>query len=316
MTTITFYCPKCNYLCAFKDIHSGRRAKCLRCDQVFIIPSADGEKACKVKPPRKEFGRPLPGYYEAVFKKTFPVIFNKHNLPTHLSIFPTLLFIFILTTLKFFVGHLDCSREIPCQSGGTITILLPVGSVITGLVWGGIFRCYAEIIYATAFDIELLPEIYFGGGLGYLFNALESLYSFFVALIVVLLPAIVAKIIFIKTGIHSNWPVFPFVILGMFLFPMAVMIVSISRDLLLLFNLKCFFIPIKKAFRHYLFLAGLFILTWQLQYISLNYGDVAGRPRWVIMLHLLAVLAIQILAIVTMRATGLFYRHFACYFDW
>ena len=131
-----------------------------------------------------------------------------------------------------------------------------------------------------------------------------------------MLPAIIAKIIFIKTGIQSKWAIFSFIIFGLFLFPIAVLIVSVSRDLMMLFRPDYFFTPIRKAFWHYLFLAGLFVLTWQLQYISLNYGDIIGRPNAVILLHLLAVLAIQVLAIFTMRATGLFYRHFVCYFRW
>jgi hypothetical protein len=299
MATITFNCPKCKYLCAFKDIYTGRRARCLRCNQVFIIPKNNDAIAQKVKAP-KEFDRPLPGFYEAVFKYSWRTIFNKQSLAT-------LLFILVVTSLKFFTIHFDFSIRV-----GFFTIHLPIGSIIAVFVWGGIFWCYAEIIYATAFDVEPLPEIYFGGGYGYLFSVLKSFYSFFIALVIVLLPAIIVRMI----GIQSKWVVFPFVILGTFLFPMAVLTVSIGRDLLMLFRPDYFFIPVKKAFGHYLFLAGLFVLTWQLQYISLNYGDIIGRPSAVILLNLIAVLAIQILAIFTMRTMGLFYRHFACFFKW
>lgn len=222
-----------------------------------------------------------------------------------------LLFILIVTTLKFFTMHLDYLVYIPFQSGGGFTFHLPIGSIIAAFVWGGIFWCYAEIVCATGFDIEPLPQVTFSEGFGYLFAVLKSLYSFFVAFVVVFLPAIIANLIS-----QSKWFVLPFIILGMFLFPMSVMIVSISRDLLMLFRPDYFFTPIRKAFWHYLFLAGLFVLTWQLQYISLNYRDIIGQPNSIILLHLLVVLAIQILAIVTMRATGLFYRHFACYFGW
>ncbi|MBU1260468.1 MAG: hypothetical protein KKI18_06960 [Planctomycetes bacterium] len=310
MATITFHCPKCEYLCAFKDAYAGRRARCLRCNQVFIIPTSDNAKAEKVKLSKEiELGKPLPGFYEAVFKYSWRAIFKKQSLGT-------LLFILIATALKFFVVHLDYSVTIPCRSGGTIAILLPVGLVITGFAWGGIFWCYAEIVYSTAFDVESLPQITFGGGFGYILLVLKSFCSFTVALLIVMLPAIIIKKIFGITGIQQGWTVFSFVVLGLFLFPMAVMMVSISRDLLMLFRLDYFFTPIRKAFWHYLFLAGLFVLTWQMQYISLNYEDVAGRPNSVIALHLSAVLGIQILAIFTMRATGLFYRHFACYFKW
>ena len=307
MTTIIFNCPDCKYLCAFKDVYAGRRARCLRCNQVFIIPAESNGPVQKVKQPA-EFEEPLPGFFEAVFKYSWRAIFNKQSLAT-------LLFILIVITLKFFTIHLDYSFTIPCRSGGTVGVLLPVGSVIAAFVWGGIFWCYAEIIYATAFDTEILPQITFGG-IGFLFKVLESLYSFFVALVVVLLPAIIAKMIFILAGIRSQWPLLPFVVLGMFLLPMAVLTISIGRDLTMLFRPDYLFRPVKKAFWHYLFLAGLFIITWQLQFASRNFGDIAGGSDFVVLLNLAAVLAIQVLAVFTMRATGLFYRHFACYFKW
>lgn len=308
MATITFHCPRCEYLCAFKDAYAGRRARCLQCSQVFIIPASDNEKAQKIEQP-EEIGEPLPGFYKAIFIYSFFAIFNKRSLAT-------LLFMFVITALKFFTAHLDYSIYMPFTSGGGFTLHLPVGLLIAAFVWGGLFWCYAEIVYSTAFDIESLPQVAFGGGFGYVLLVFKFFYSFAIALLIVMLPAIIIKKILDLAGIQQNWAVFPFVILGLFLFPMAVMMVSISRDLVMLFRLDYFFTPIRKAFWHYLFLAGLFVLTWQLQYISLNYEDMAGRPDSVIALHLAAVLSIQILAIFTMRATGLFYRHFACYFKW
>lgn len=310
MATITFNCPKCKSLCAFKEAYIGRRARCLNCNQIFIVPATDNEKIQTIKPPKEEFDEPLPGFYEAVFKKSLPAILNRQSLTT-------LLFIFIVTALKFFTAHLDYSFTVIGRSGEpAFTVFAPIGLVISGLVWGGLFWCYAEIVYATAFDAEFLPEIYFGGGFGYIFLILKSLYSFAIALLVVMLPAIIVKIIISNINIQSQWVVFPFVVFGLFLFPMTVLIVSVGSDLLMLFRPDYFFVPIKKAFRHYLFVAGLFILVWQLQYVSLNYGDIAERSSLVILMNLLAVLTIQILAIFTMRATGLFYRHFACYFKW
>ncbi|MFA5292023.1 MAG: hypothetical protein WC496_03210 [Phycisphaerae bacterium] len=307
MATITFHCPKCKDLCAFKDIYAGRRAKCLRCDQVFIIPTAENVKVQKVEP-SKDFDDPLPGFYEAVFKNSWRAIFDKQSLTA-------LVFIFTAVSLKFFTIHLDYSFRIVGPAMG-FTVLLPVGFIITAFVWGGIFWYYAEIIYSTAFDVEILPQIEFGGGFGYMFKVVRSFYAVFIALLMSLLPAIIAKIIFNLFGVSTNWVIMPFVILGMFLFPMAILTVSISRDLLMLFRPDYFFAPIRKAFWHYLFLAGLFILAWQLQYASPNYEDVADKSGLTILLCLLAVLAIQILAVFTMRATGLFYRHFACFFGW
>jgi hypothetical protein len=308
MATITFNCPQCDYLCAFKGIYAGRRARCLRCNQVFIIPASDNKEVQKVEQP-KDFDEPLPGFYEAVFKYSFQAILNKQSLAT-------LLFILVVTTLKFFTIHLDYSIPIRFESGGGFTVHLPFGWVIAGFVWGGIFWCYAEIIYSTAFDVESLPEIYFGGGFGYVFLVLKSFYSFLIALLIVLLPAIIAKMIFSIIGVESKWLVFPFVILGLFLFPMAVLTVSISRDLVMLFRPDYFFRPIKKAFWHYLFLAGLFIVAWYLQYISPYYENVASQSNTGVLLNVLVALAIQIPTILAMRVAGLFYRHFGCYFKW
>jgi hypothetical protein len=307
MATITFNCSKCKGLCAFKDIYAGHRARCLNCNQIFIIPASDNEKVKKVEHP-KEYDQPLPGFYGAVFKYSLPAIFNIRGLAT-------LLFVFIVTALKFFTIHLDYSFFVPFQSGGGFTFHLPVGWIIAIFVWGGIFWCYAEIICATAFDIESLPQVIFGGGAGYLFSVLKSLYSFFIALVVVMLPAIIVRVILNIAGIHSDLAVFPFIILGIFLFPIAVLAVSVNKDLLILYNPVYLITPIRKAFGPYLFVVALFTLTFILQYMSHNYEDFIGQPNSVILKSLLVILAIQILAIFTMRVAGLFYRHYACYFE-
>lgn len=306
--TITFNCPKCGFICAFKDAHAGRRARCLKCDQVFIIPAGDNQKAEKVKPPKENYD-PLPGFYEAVFKRTLSAIFNKQGMAT-------LFFVLLVTTLKFFIEHMSYVMRIPCQSGGTLDIYMPFGRAIAVLIWGGLFWVYAEIIYATAFDVEFLPEIIFEGGAGYFAKVFSSIYSFFIIIFVVLLPAIIFRNIFLFAGITSRWAVLPFVALGMFLFPMAVLIVSIGRDLTMLFRPDYFFAPVKKAFKHYLFVAAIFIIVCQLQYMSKNYGDIASKSVFMVLQNLAFVLLVQILIIFAMRTAGLFYRHFACYFKW
>lgn len=304
MTTITFNCPSCGYLCAFKDVYAGRRAKCLRCNQVFVIPDSDGQKAKKVIPP-KEYDEPLPGYYEAVLKNSWRAIFNFQSLPV-------LIFIVFLTVVKFYTFHMNYA--IPFFS---IVIYLPIGWIIAFFVYGGLFWCYAEIVCATAFDVEALPEISFGEGIiGYIATAFKTLYSFAMALFIVLLPAIVFIYIFRVAGIHNKFAIIPFYVLAAFLFPMALMIVTISRDLMLLARPVYFFTPIKKAFRHYLFLTALFLFALFLHDISPIYKDVINRNTGVIYANILAAIAIQIPAIVSMRAAGLFYRHFACYFKW
>jgi len=308
MAAITFNCPKCGFICAFRDAYVGRRARCLRCDQIFIIPACDGEIPKKVEPP-KEIEEPLPGFYEAVFKKSIPAIFNKRGLAT-------LMFILLVTTLRFFTQHLNFVMKIPCQSGGCVSIYLLFGWAIAGFVWGGLFWVYAEIIYSTAFDIEVLPQIDFEGGFGYMFKVFKSLYSFFMALFVCLLPVIIFRYIFSVLGITSRWAYFPFIVLAMFLLPMAILTVSIGRDIMMLFRYDYFFSPIRKAFGHYLFVAGFFIIVWQLQYMTQNYGEIMNKSVTIIGLNLAFVLLVQIMLVLAMRTAGVFYRHFVCYFKW
>ncbi|NIA17149.1 MAG: hypothetical protein GWO86_02255, partial [Planctomycetes bacterium] len=90
MATIIFHCPKCKSLCAFTDRFSGKRCRCLKCGQFMLVPTEDG-----VKPEKLEIscdtGQPLPGFYEAVFKKSLKVIFCPDSIPM-------LIFILVLTT--------------------------------------------------------------------------------------------------------------------------------------------------------------------------------------------------------------------------
>jgi len=306
--TITFNCPQCKCLCAFKDIYAGRRAKCLQCNQVFIIPDVDNVPVKKIKPPKEHY-EPLPGFFEVFFKYSLRAIFNFKSIPL-------LAFVIFVTIVKFYTFHLNFEIHFNCNSGGTIFIPLPIGYILAAFIWGGIFRCYEEIVCSTAFDIEVLPEITFGGFLGYTATVFKSLYSFAIALIMALLPAIIFRYVFNYMGVHSRWTIFPFVATGMFLFPMAVMIISISGDLVLLARPVTFFKPIIKAFRPYLFLAVFFIIAWYLQYAGPYYGKVKSCATNVIYWNMFLAIAVQFFTIFAMRAAGLFYRHFACYFGW
>jgi hypothetical protein len=302
--TIAFNCPKCKFICAFKEIYSGRRARCLKCGQRFIIPQNENEPAKIIKPEKVGYDPPLPGFYKAIYKCSWRAIFSLQSLPI-------LIFIIFLSILKFYTFHQN--YIIPMRG---VTIFIPVGWILAFFVYGGLFYCFAEIAVSTAFDVEALPEIILGGGFGFIATACISLYSFILALIITLLPGVIIQNILFVFGIKSQWILFTFIALAMFLFPMAIMIISISRDLVLLTRPVYFFTPIIKAFPHYLFLFILFLLAFYLQFESPIYRDVAKSSPAIIYLNLLAAIAIQIVAIVTMRACGLFYRHFACYFKW
>ncbi|MEN6386317.1 MAG: hypothetical protein ABFD79_14120 [Phycisphaerales bacterium] len=275
----------------------------MRCGQRFFIPQNDNEKVKIIEPEKREYGSPLPGFYKALYKYSWRTIFSFQSLPL-------LILIIFLATLKFYTFHANYAYS--CRG---ITIFLPIGWIIALLVYGGLFYCFAEIVASTAFDVEALPEITFNGGLGYAAIVFQSLYSFILALIITLIPAIIFKNIFNAIGIKSDWAILPFIALAMFLFPMVVITLSITRDFMYLIR-PDFFTPIVKGFRPYLFLSSLFLIAFYLHFESPIYKDVATSSPSVIYLNLFAAIAIEIQAVITMRAAGLFYRHFSCYFKW
>ena len=67
--TIEFNCPWCGALIAFDGKHSGKRAKCLSCEQRFLIPAESFQKAKKVAPEPEPKEDPIPGFYRAVSRR-------------------------------------------------------------------------------------------------------------------------------------------------------------------------------------------------------------------------------------------------------
>ncbi|MCD4831878.1 MAG: hypothetical protein K8R02_08780 [Anaerohalosphaeraceae bacterium] len=303
MATITFLCPKCKFVCAFREKHVGLTARCLRCDGRFIIPAVDGAKAELILPP-KTFDDPLPGFFEAVLKNSARAIFSRQS-------FTVLIFVLILTALRFFTAHLDFWVTIR-----SLSLFVPFGTTIKMFVLGMLFYTYAEIIYATAYDYEAFPQVSLGGFWGFLPTVFKSLYAFFMALLIVLLPCVILNIVLKATGVSADWALELLAVLGLFLFPMAIVSVAISRDLGQLLNLDNYYTPIKKALRAYLLMAGIFIFAAHLSYYLPEYGKLADKGSLFIFFGLILRLAGQIIMLFAMRAIGLFHRHYNCYFNW
>lgn len=300
--TIQFNCPNCGELIAFGSKHAGKRARCTTCGQIFIIPSRDYEKPKKIEP-EPQIAEPLPGFYHAVFIDTWKIFTNPQNATG-------LVFVAAAVCFKFFTGHLDYSFDI-----GAIRFQAPVGFIVSVAAWGCLLWYYMEIINSAAFDTEELPDVYMGGLLGFIWNILKSIYLFFIALTVVELPCIITFIISKKTG--AEWPVLSKLlgIAGLFVFPMAILTIAVGREFALL-RPDYILAPILKAFRPYLVPAALLVLAWQLQLSTAGYGELPGRGILIVALHLLANLAVQVIAIIAMRSIGLFYRHYSCHLKW
>jgi hypothetical protein len=301
--TIQFNCPNCSAVIGFADKHCGKRARCTTCGQRFIIPSKDDEKPKKVKPP-KERGEPLPGFYRAVFVDSRRLFTTPENVTG-------LVFIATAVCFKFFVARMNYTMTIPGRSL-TFDIPLPIGHVLNAASWGFLFWYYMQVIYSTAFEQEELPDVIVGGGTGLFWRIVTSIYTFFVALLVVELPFFIAVITSRVTEVKLPVLLYVLVFAGLFLFPMAVLTAAVGRDLTML-RPDYLLVPVFRAFMPYIVVAALLgaaalLQTQASQYARQGFAGAAG--------HLLLNLAVQALALIAMRSIGLFHRHYSCHFSW
>lgn len=297
--TIKFDCPNCGAVIGFADKHRGRRAHCATCGQHFIIPSESDATAEKVKP-SKEKGDPIPGFYRAALIESWKLFVKAKNASG-------LVFVMAAVGFKFFTGHTDYS----CTMYG-FRFQAPTGLIITLASWGCLFWYYMEIIHSTAIDVEELPDIYMGDFFGFIWNIVKSLFVFAFALVAVLLPCIIYLTLVKNQGVISHL----LSLIGLFVFPMAILIVSISGDTTIVLRVDYILKPIAKAFWPYLIVVTLFVVAWELQLRTIGYGQLLGRGQFVVGFHLLANFAVQMLALVALRSIGLFYRHYGCFFPW
>ena len=301
--TIQFNCPFCNAVIAFPDKHCGKRARCLTCGQLFIIPAKDHETPQKIQ--RKvEKGQPITGFYRSMFVESWKLFTKSQNATG-------LVFVAAAVCFKFFLGHTDYSFTM-----GEFRLQVPTGLVVTLAAWGCLFWYYMEIIYSAAFDVKELPDVYMGGLFGFIWNIVRSLSIFVFALLMVQLPCIIFLVVSRKTGIECPLISHILAIAGLFAFPMAILTFSVGRDITMVFRPDYILRPVVRAFWPYLVVVGFFVLVWELQLRTVGYGRLPGKGTLVIGLHLLANIAVQALALVSVRSIGLFYRHYGCYFPW
>jgi hypothetical protein len=307
--TIQFNCPKCNEVIGFDDKHKGKSAHCTNCNQHFIIPSKSFETARKVKLPKNEIAVPVPGFYHAVFADVWKLIISKSNNNVTM-----MFFIALIVCFKFFVSENNFTVSITGQSL-SFDIYVPLGWVLWGASWGILFSYYMEMIYSVAFDENELPEFVVGGiylMFNFFWKIFQSLYTIFTILLVLGAPYLITALIFRTFGIEQ--PVILYIILfaGLLLSPMAILNMSVGRDLMLL-RPDYLLIPVFRAFWPFvvtaLFLgAAIFVETLADQY--------SGQPPALAARHLGLNLLAQFILFFAMRSIGLFARHYSCYFPW
>lgn len=307
--TITFHCPHCGGICAFDDRHAGRRARCTSCQQLFIIPSKDGQKAEKVKVKERVDGA-ISGFYRAVFVDSWKAFAGRTGITG-------LVFVSLVVCFKFFVyKNYEFSVYIKA-TGRFIIIPIPVGSVLRLGAWGCLLWYYMQIIYWTTFDRDELPEVYIGGASRFVWNILKSLYEFLVALVVVELPFVIIIAILMKVGFEWSWPLRMLAMAGLFTFPMAVLTISVGQDLVMVLRPDYLIMPVIRAFRPYLVTAGLVILAAALLWkTGLYNAGMVEKGGVIVGLYLPAIIAVQVVAIIAARSVGLFCRHYGCYLPW
>ena len=302
--TIQFNCPSCDAVIAFDAKHRGKRAKCTTCGQRFVIPLFDGEKARKIKPPPEEKADTIPGFYRSVFVDSWKLFTTPENLTG-------LVFIATAVCLKFFTANLNFILTIP---GEMYTVDLPImfGHVLHAATWGFLFWYYMEIIYATAFERDTLPELIVGGPKGLVAIIARSLYMCFIALLVVALPFFVYVVISELTEFNSPALMYVLVGVGIFLLPVAIVTLAVGKDLKML-RPDYFLITIFGSFGPYLVTVILLGVAGAIQTQASQYDhQSAAAVAW----HLALNLAVQAPALVAMRSIGLFYRHCSGRFAW
>lgn len=296
--TIRFNCPNCDSLIAFHDKHCGKRARCLNCGQLLIIPSRDDETPQKVKL-KIEKGEPIAGFYHAVFIDSWKLFIDPENAAS-------LVFVVAVVCFKFFLAKGFCCLNY-------ISFII---------VWGWLLGFYLNIIYETAFEIDKLPEISLGTGATFVWYVIKPFLTFFFTMVVVQFPFIIALMLLADYGVtpanmwaeHTGYYLLlqSLFVFGLFLFPMAILTMAVGRDITLL-RPDYFLIPIFKAFIPYLIavslLAGFVIL--EMHTVQFSGAGLAATIK-----DLTLNLAVQVVAIITMRSIGLFYRHYYCYFHW
>ena len=300
--TIKFFCPKCGELIAFEDKHAGKRATCMSCHQRFIIPDQSNQVPELIIPEKVEDDDPLEGYYKALFIQTWRLFTDSENTTT-------IVFITAIVCFKFFLARGSCG----C---GYFTHII---------TWGWLFGFYLNCINENAFDVDKLPEIYLGTAVTFLWYVIKPFLIFSFTMTVIQMPFILGLIFMEKHGVNL-WNIWTFdfglntilqvlFAIGMFVFPIAILSIAVGEDITLL-RIDYFVKPIRKAKIPYLttfilmlLLGTAVIITFPMQYDS----EIATEKN---ALYFAANLAVQLIAIFTMRSIALFYRHYNCYMKW
>jgi hypothetical protein len=300
---ITCACPKCNAHCEYDEETAGLAIECNNCGRIFLSPSGQDKKA----PSKPE--APIPGFYRAVFIGAWKLFARPHN-------YILIGLIITITIFKFFLAGGLCADR---ARTSVLSYMYIAGVLLKILLWGWFAGIYFNIICDTAYGEDNLSDdvedaitaivTAFASSIG------RPILLFYYALIGSQIPLIVAVAVFQIAGFKLNILLHFLFLTGLFLFPVALLTVAVTEDILSM-RPDYFFKPILKAFRPYLVVFA-FTIAAAIGWLLIGDMDaVVGTSQLRIALELLLNIGFQFFAIMTMRTIGLYYRHYSCYFPW
>jgi hypothetical protein len=183
--TITFRCPQCKGICAFATKYAGRQARCIRCQNHFIIPAKSDEKAEKIEIEYYNDGDAISGFYRAVFVKSWRLFTDPKSITSLIMVTAVVFFKFFLANQNYSIGiYLPVINDV-------MEIPLPFGKISAAVCWSILFWYYMEIINSVAFAVDEMPETDMGNCFETAENMIKSVYYFTVTFGFVQFPAIV-----------------------------------------------------------------------------------------------------------------------------
>lgn len=328
--SITFKCPHCNSLVAFEDKHAGRRAKCLSCQNKFVIPDSSSQIAEKIAPEKEKPEKPTKGFYSSALLTTWPTVLNIKNLSL-------LILIIIVTVARFplqvVISYLLKAMVLP-ESGDFFAALgLAIAMAIKGVnliccfllmfvLLGRLWSRYIDIAYFTSLETDDFVNSIEKGTLAIWEHGLKK--AIFLALIIVaaFFPLFFGMMIFQSFGVEYNLFTFKahpqiiiqiLALISILISPSVFISLVINRDFSALAPANIL-PPIYKALIPYVLIAASFavILYFEARFGFINiYHDYSIDN---VLKNFLPCLALQFAWIILMRVMGLFYRHYSCYF--
>jgi hypothetical protein len=198
------------------------------------------------------------------------------------------------------------------------------GMAVKIVFWGWFAGIYFNIIYDTAYNNDDLTdeveEPITAITTAFLSSIGRPMLLFYYAVVGALLPWIIGMTLLAIIGTFIGGiaaRIFIIVLFSgsVFLFPAALLTAAVTEDILSM-RPDYFLKPVIKAFCPYLVVAAFTAAAGVFWYLV---GDsdavaMASKPR--VALELLLTIGFQFFAIITMRAIGLYYRHYQCYFPW